>query len=461
MPPLRSRGRRADRIKVVSERVIVVGGGLAGSEAALQCARLGVPVTLYEMRPERTTPAHQTDQLAELVCSNSFKSVDPTNAHGLVKEELRRLGCDLLQIAFESRVPAGIALGVDRDIFATRVTERVAAESNITLVREALEEIDEEQVTIVATGPLTSELLSQQIEEILGAGNLAFYDAISPIVSHDSLATGQFWAGSRYGKGGDDYVNCPLSEEQYSQFIDALVGAQLYPLKDFERAMFFEGCLPIEEMARRGPETLRFGPLKPVGLTDPETGVRPHAVLQLRRENTEGTMLNLVGCQTRMRYGDQRAVFGLVPALAGAEYLRYGQVHRNTFLQHPTALDAYGRPNHDQWQRLFFAGQLTGVEGYVESIMSGLIAAWNAVHVLRGEPLDLPPRETMIGSLYHYLRTADEETFQPMNANFGLLPPLAKQVRVKRARREAQSARALEAIDSWIASANPALIETR
>ena len=325
-------------------RVRVIGGGLAGCEAALQCAGHGVPVTLHEMRPVATTAAHTTDLLGELVCSNSFKSEDVENAHGLLKAELDLLGCRLLEIARGARLPAGAALGVDRERFARAVTAALEAEPGIALVREEREALDSGEVTIVATGPLTSAGLARAIEDVLGSGNLAFYDAISPIVSRESLVEGSFWAGSRYGKGGDDYLNCPLDETQYAAFVDGLLAADLYPLKEFERdAMFFEGCLPIEEMARRGRDTLRFGPLKPVGLEDPRGGA-PHAVLQLRRENLDGTMWNLVGCQTRMRYGAQKRVFGIVPALAKAEYLRHGQVHRNTFLQHPVALDPYGRP---------------------------------------------------------------------------------------------------------------------
>jgi len=438
-------------------RVTIIGGGLAGCEAALQCARLGVPVTLYEMRPEVSTPAHLTDRLAELVCSNSFKSMDPENAHGLLKAELDRLGCRVLQAAREAAIPAGSALGVDRDRFAALVTERVEAEPLVEVVREESSELDPGAVTIVATGPLTSDALSARIAEVLGKESLAFYDAISPIVTRESLAEGRWWAASRYGKGGDDYLNCPLDPDEYEAFVDALVGGELYPLKEFEKdVLFFEGCLPIEEMARRGRETLRFGPFKPVGLRDPRTGREPHAVLQLRRENAEGTMFNLVGCQTRMRYPEQKRAFAIVPALAEAEYLRMGQVHRNTFLQHPTALDAYGRPAGGKWPRLFFAGQLTGVEGYVESVMSGLVAGWNAARVVHGAEPALPPRETMIGALYGYLRDADPASFQPMNANFGLLPPLESPPRGKRERRAALSARALAAMDRWAGAESPA-----
>ncbi len=437
-------------------RVTIIGGGLAGCEAALQCARFGVAVRLYEMRPTVGTAAHRTDQLAELVCSNSFKTTNPENAHGLIKAELERLGCRLLALAYEARIPAGSALGVDRERFAALVTQAVEAEPLVEVVREERVELDPENPTIVATGPLTSDALTARIESILGAGHLAFYDAISPIVARESLAEGQFWAASRYGKGGDDYLNCPLDPERYAGFVDGLLAAELYPLKEFEKqAQFFEGCLPVEEMARRGRDTLRFGPLKPVGLTDPRTGREPHAVLQLRKENAAGTMYNLVGCQTRMRYGDQERVFGIVPALAGAEYLRHGQVHRNTFLRHPSALDRYGRPARGDWPALYFAGQLTGVEGYVESIMSGLMAAWNVVRGLAGEEPELPPAETMIGGLYGYLHSADPDGFQPMNANFGLVPPAAGEARGKRARRAAQSARAIAAIEGWASERVP------
>lgn len=442
-------------------RVVVIGGGLAGSEAALQCAGLGLDVVLHEMRPERPTPAHQTDRLAELVCSNSFKTTQIENAHGLLKAELERLGCRLLEIAYEARIPAGSALGVDRERFAALVTEAVVAEPGITVVREERIELDPAEPTIVATGPLTSDALSDRIASILGEEHLAFFDAISPIVTGESLIEGAYWAASRWGKGGPDYLNCPMDRDTYEAFVDGLLEADLYPLKEFERdAMFFEGCLPIEEMARRGRETLRYGPMKPIGLPHPNTGEIAHAVLQLRKENARGTMFNLVGCQTRMRYPEQRRVFGLVPALAEAEYLRMGQVHRNTFLKHPVALDPYGRPapppgRAPEWPRLFFAGQLTGVEGYVESIMSGLVAAWNLVRVVAGESPSLPPPDSMIGGLYRYLREADPEGFQPMNANFGLVPPCREKASGKRAKRAAQAARALAAIDGWQAAFPP------
>ncbi len=437
-------------------RVEIIGGGLAGSEAALQLARFGVASRLWEMRPGVPTPAHRTDRLGELVCSNSFKTMDPENAHGLLKAELERLGCRLLEIALEARIPAGSALGVDRERFAALVTEAVEAEPRIELVRAERAELDPAEPTIVATGPLTSDALSRRIADVLGEEHLAFFDAISPIVSRESLVEGEFWAASRYGKGGDDYLNCPLTAEEYEAFVDGLLTGDLYPLAEFERdVLFFEGCLPIEEMARRGRETLRFGPMKPVGLRDPRTGREAHAVLQLRKENAEGSMFNLVGCQTRMRYGAQKAVFGIVPALAEAEFLRMGQIHRNTFLAFPTALDAYGRPAGGGWPALFFAGQLTGVEGYVESIMSGLVAAWNVVRVLGDEEPSLPPPESMIGGLYRYLREADPASFQPMNANFGLVPAAGRVPGGRKARRALQSQRALAALETWRDAALP------
>ncbi len=442
------------------EPVVVIGGGLAGSEASWQLARRGVDVELYEMRPVRPTPAHTTAHLAELVCSNSFKADGLDSATGLLKAELKRCGSLLMEIAERTRVPAGGALAVDRERFASEVSRAIEHEPRVRLVREEMTELPQGRAVIVAAGPLMSEALTRSVARFTGKRHLYFYDAISPIVEGEGIDAARSFRASRYGKGGEDYVNCPLDEAGYEAFVDALLEADPYPLHAFEQTMFFEGCLPIEEMARRGRETLRFGPLKPVGLTDPRTGARPHAVLQLRRENDDGTMLNLVGCQTRLRYGDQRRVFGLVPALAGAEFLRYGQVHRNTFLRHPTALDAVGRPR-EGWPYLFFAGQLTGVEGYVESIMSGLVAGWNAVRLERGEEPGLPPRETMIGSLYHYLRTADPDGFQPMNANFGLLPPPVPRSRDKRERRRAQVGPALAAIEAWAAENDPALAAVR
>ena len=407
----------------------VVGGGLAGSEAAWGLAERGVRVMIYEMRPVVTTPAHHTDRLAELVCSNSFKSVDLANAHGLLKAELRALGSLLLTCADVARVPGGTALAVDREVFSQAVHERVTAHPNITVVREAMAELPSPGV--VATGPLTSARLTEALVARLGSAALAFYDAIAPVVSSDSLDHERLYALSRYGKGeGDDYLNAPMDAAGYEQFLDALLEADQHQGHEFDAVPYFEGCLPVEEMARRGRETLRFGPMKPVGLPDPRTGREPHAVVQLRREDRAGQMWNLVGFQTRLRIPEQQRVFRLIPGLEQAEYLRYGSIHRNSYLNSPASLGpALTAPDDD---RLFFAGQLTGVEGYTESLGTGLLAGINLARRLEGKPVAVPPPTTMLGGLYRYLRAADPKHFQPMNANFGLLEPLPGKVRKDR-----------------------------
>jgi methylenetetrahydrofolate--tRNA-(uracil-5-)-methyltransferase len=407
----------------------VVGGGLAGSEAAWALAERGVRVTLYEMRPVVTTPAHHTDRLAELVCSNSFKSVDLTNAHGLLKAELRALGSLLLPCADLARVPGGTALAVDREIFSQAVHERVTAHPNVTVVREEVAELPSPGV--VATGPLTSARLTEALVARLGSAALAFYDAIAPVVSSDSLDHERLYALSRYGKGeGDDYLNAPMDAAGYERFLDALLDADQHQGHEFDAVPYFEGCLPVEEMARRGRETLRFGPMKPVGLPDPRTGREPHAVVQLRREDRAGQMWNLVGFQTRLRIPEQQRVFRMIPGLEQVEYLRYGSIHRNSYLNSPASLGPALTAQDDD--RLFFAGQLTGVEGYTESLGTGLLAGINLARRLEGKPLAVPPRTTMLGGLYRYLREADPKHFQPMNANFGLLEPLPGKVRKDR-----------------------------
>ena len=401
--------------------VTVVGGGLAGSEAAWALAERGFTVTLREMRPHTKTPAHHTDRLAELVCSNSFKSVDLTNAHGLLKAELRALGSILLPCADLARVPGGTALAVDREVFSQAVHQRVTTHPNITVVRE--EAVELPSPGIVATGPLTSERLTQAITTRLGSSALAFYDAIAPVVSSDSLDHGRLYARSRYGKGeGDDYLNAPMDAPTYEGFIDALVAADQFHGHEFDEVPYFEGCLPVEEMARRGRETLRFGPMKPVGLADPRTGREPHAVVQLRREDRAGQMWNLVGFQTRLRVPEQQRVFRMIPGLESAEYLRFGSIHRNSYLNSPASL-GLGLTALDD-DRLFFAGQITGVEGYTESLGTGLMAGINLARRLRNQSVSVPPPTTMLGGLYRYLREADPRHFQPMNANFGLLDPL-------------------------------------
>ncbi|HEY8256720.1 MAG TPA: methylenetetrahydrofolate--tRNA-(uracil(54)-C(5))-methyltransferase (FADH(2)-oxidizing) TrmFO [Gemmatimonadales bacterium] len=407
----------------------VVGGGLAGSEAAWALAERGVQVTLYEMRPRVPTAAHRTDRLGELVCSNSFKSIDLTNAHGLLKAELRALGSLLLPCADLAQVPGGTALAVDREVFSQEVHRRVTSHPGIRVVRDEVAELP--SPGIVATGPLTSERLAAAISARLGTTALAFYDAIAPVVSSDSLEHSRLYALSRYGKGGGhDYLNCPLDAAGYEAFLDALVEADQHQGHDFDQVPYFEGCLPVEEMARRGRETLRFGPMKPVGLPDPRTGREPHAVVQLRREDRAGQMWNLVGFQTRLRIPEQQRVFRLIPGLECAEFLRYGSIHRNAYLNSPATLGPALTARDDD--RLFFAGQLTGVEGYTESLGTGLLAGINLARRLAGRDALIPPPTTMLGGLYRYLRDADPAHFQPMNANFGLLDPLPGKVKKDR-----------------------------
>jgi methylenetetrahydrofolate--tRNA-(uracil-5-)-methyltransferase len=416
-----------------SPHATVVGGGLAGSEAAWALAERGVRVTLHEMRPVVPTPAHRTDRLAELVCSNTFKSVDLTNAHGLLKAELRALGSLLLPCADEASVPGGTALAVDREIFSRAVHERVTSHPNITLVRGEVTELP--SPAVVATGPLTSDRLAKAIAARLGTAALAFYDAIAPVVAADSLDHSRLYALSRYGKGGgDDYLNVPLDRDGYERFLDALTAADQYQGHEFDQVPYFEGCLPVEEMARRGRETLRFGPMKPVGLPDPRTGREPHAVVQLRREDRAGQMWNLVGFQTRLRIAEQQRVLRMLPGLEEAEFLRYGSIHRNAYVNSPAALGEALAARDDD--RLFFAGQLTGVEGYTESLGTGLLAGINLARRLCGLGATVPPPTTMLGALYRYLREADPKHFQPMNANFGLLEPLEVSGRISKDRKK-------------------------
>ncbi|MGD8496188.1 MAG: methylenetetrahydrofolate--tRNA-(uracil(54)-C(5))-methyltransferase (FADH(2)-oxidizing) TrmFO [Gemmatimonadales bacterium] len=427
--------------------VHVVGGGLAGSEAAWQLAERGYHVRLHEMRPERSTPAHQTGDLAEIVCTNSFKSEALDTAHGLLKAEMRRLGCMLLEVADGCRVPAGTALAVDRHLFSAEVTRRLAAHPRIDVQVGEVTGLPDGP-SIVATGPLTSDALSAAIRALLGEKHLAFFDAIAPIFSRESIDESVVFAASRYGKGEADYLNCPFSRDQYDRFIDALLAADVYEGHDWDAVPYFEGCLPIEVMAHRGRETLAHGPLRPVGLEDPETGDRYHAVAQLRMEDRAGQMWNLVGFQTRLKIGEQQRVFRMIPGLENAEFLRYGSIHRNSYLNFPASLSAHGAPVDRP--DLVFAGQLTGVEGYTESIASGLLAALNLDRLLRGEDPVTPPTTTMLGGLYRYLREADPGHFQPMNANFGLVDPPAGKIRGgRKARRSMLGARALEEIERW------------
>jgi methylenetetrahydrofolate--tRNA-(uracil-5-)-methyltransferase len=401
--------------------ITVIGGGLAGSEAAWQIAQRGERVRLYEMRPVRRTEAHRTDRLAEIVCSNSLKSDQPYNASWLLKEELRRYGSILIQIADSVRVPAGSALAIDRDRFSARVTETIANHSNIELVREEAPSIPEEGIVIVASGPLTSASLSQAIREFCGSEHLYFYDAISPIVDAETIDSSKVYRASRYGKAADDYLNCPMNREQYDAFYQALISAESVTIHDFEEPHYFESCLPIEELARRGRDTLRFGPMRPVGLEDPATGRVPHAVVQLRQEDLMQSSYNIVGFQNHLNFAEQKRIFRMIPGLENAEFLRLGQIHRNTYINAPEVLLPTMAARRDP--RIFFAGQLAGTEGYIENVASGLMAGINAVHTLRAEQTAVPRAETAIGALCRYVSTRQKH-FAPMNINFGLLPPM-------------------------------------
>ncbi len=428
-------------------KLTVIGGGLAGSEAAYQAAERGVQVDLYEMRPNRKTPAHETGYLAELVCSNSLRADSLNNAAGLLKEELRHLNSIILQVADSVQVPAGGALAVDREAFGREMTRLVSEHPNINLITEEVSEIDTNHPVIVATGPLTSANLSQNIQELTGSDFLYFYDAAAPIVSYDSINTNIAYWASRYGKGTPDYLNCPMSEQEYRQFYQALIEAEKVPLKSFEKQVVFEGCMPIEEMAQRGRDTLVFGPLKPVGLQDPHTGEMPYAVVQLRKDNREGTMYNMVGFQTRLKWPEQKSVFRMIPGLEEAEFVRYGVMHRNTFINSPYVLEPTFQVK--ELPQVFFAGQITGVEGYVESTASGYTAGLNAARYLHdSSPVEFP-RETAIGALGKYIVEASPDNFQPMNINFGLLPPLEQKV-PKKIKKQKMSERALEKLQEII-----------
>ena len=430
----------------VPAKVTVVGGGLAGSEAAWQAAEAGCHVELWEMRPVKETPAHRTEHLAELVCSNSLGNRSLETASGLLKEELRRLGSVILRCAEEHSVPAGGALGVAREDFPRAVTETVHAHPNIEVIRREATDLPEGP-TVIATGPLTSDTLVQKIEALSGA-TLYFYDAASPIIHRDSLDESVVYLASRYGKGDAAYLNCPMNEEQYYAFVEALSTAELSPIKDFEEDMYFEGCLPVETIARRGKDTLSFGPMKPVGLPDPRTGEIPYAVVQLRQDDAEGRLFNIVGFQTRLKWGEQRRVFRTIPGLENADFARMGVMHRNTYLPANHMLEATMRIRADA--PLFFAGQLTGVEGYTESTAMGHIAGTNAARLAKGEDLTTMPRGTMMGALAHYI-TTKEGTLQPINSNWGLVPTVPKKAYGKRLtkpeRRQRQSNQALAALD--------------
>ena len=432
-------------------QVTVIGAGLAGSEAAWQLASRGIQVTLREMKPEKKTPAHETEYFAELCCSNSLRSDQLENAVGLLKEELRRLNSLILSCADATRVEAGGALAVDRHGFARLVTERIAEHPNITVVPGEVTELPEGEV-VIASGPLTSDALAERLQALLGDDSaLHFYDAAAPLVSAESIDMEKAWMGSRYDRGTADYVNCPMSEEEYEAFWQALTTAREAEVHGFEDQKVFEGCMPVEVMARRGRETLCYGPLKPRGLTDPRTGKEPYAVVQLRRDNREGSVYNLVGFQTHLRFPEQRRVFSMIPALHDAEFLRYGVMHRNTFLNSPRLLDRYYRLKAEP--RISFAGQMTGVEGYVESAASGFLAGVETARRLRGLPPVDFPQETAIGALGLYVSNPSVTVFQPMNINFGIMPPLGRRVKGKRNKNAELSRRSLERIEALRAAA--------
>jgi methylenetetrahydrofolate--tRNA-(uracil-5-)-methyltransferase len=437
------------RVSRQPQQVTVVGGGLAGSEAAWQIARRGVPVRLYEMRPERPTAAHRTDRLAELVCSNSLKSLELSNAHGLLKEEMTRLGSLVLDCAHRSRVPAGAALAVDRERFSTLVTDALTREPLVAIVREEVLEIPPAGIVILAVGPLVSDSLASAIARFTGREHLYFFDAIAPVVEAESIDRTIAFSSSRYGKGGGaDYLNCPMSRDEYEAFIDALLLGEKAPLHEHDRTPFFEGCLPIEEMARRGRDTLAFGPMKPVGLVDPRTGRRPHAVVQLRQDDLAAEHWSMVGFQTQLRWPEQERIFRTIPGLAEARFVRLGQVHRNCYINAPSVLgaDLATRVRPD----LYFAGQISGVEGYTESAATGLLAGIHAARLALGRsPVVLPPT-TMLGALCRYVSSSSPTGFQPMNAAFGLLPDPESRIRDRRERRIVRAEAALRAVDAWI-----------
>lgn len=427
--------------------VNVIGAGLAGSEAAWQIAKRGMKVNLFEMRPVRQTPAHHTDKFAELVCSNSLRANTLTNAVGVLKEEMRHLDSVILSAADDCSVPAGGALAVDRHEFAAHVTDKVKNHPNVTVYNEEVTDLPE-GISIIATGPLTSESLSEKIRKVTGEEHLYFYDAAAPIIEKDSIDMDKVYLKSRYDKGEAAYLNCPMTESEFNRFYEALISAETVPLKEFEKEIFFEGCMPIEVMASRGKKTMLFGPLKPVGLEDPKTGKRPYAVVQLRQDDAAGTLYNIVGFQTHLKWGPQKEVLQLIPGLENAEIVRFGVMHRNTFINSPNVLmDTYQLKENEN---LFFAGQMTGVEGYVESAASGLIAGINAAKLAIGESPVVFPHETVIGSMARYITTANKINFQPMNANFGLLPDLPKKVKGKKERNEQHANRALETIQNFV-----------
>ena len=431
------------------EKVIIIGAGMAGSEAAWQVANRGIKVDLDEMRPVKNTPAHKTDLFAELVCSNSLRGAGMENAVGVLKEEMRRLGSVIMEAADATKVPAGGALAVDRKGFSQYITDKVTNHPNINVIHEELEEIpyEENALTIVASGPLTAGKLAENIGELMGQKYFYFYDAAAPIVTLESVDMTKAWKASRYNKGEAAYINCPMNKEEYLHFWNELVNSEKAETHNFEKEVFFEGCMPVEEMASRGEDTLLFGPLKPVGLENPADGKLPYAVVQLRQDNAEGTLYNIVGFQTHLKWGEQKRVFGLIPGLENAEFVRYGVMHRNTFINSPEKM----RPTlqFKDNDKLFFAGQMTGVEGYVESASSGLVAGINAARICQGLEPVVFPAETAHGSLCHYITTAPAKHFQPMNVNFGIMSPIKERIRDKKQKKMMIAERALRMLEEF------------
>jgi methylenetetrahydrofolate--tRNA-(uracil-5-)-methyltransferase len=434
---------------IMNNYVTIIGGGLAGSEAAYQVAKRGIKVKLYEMKPEKFSPAHSSNNLAEIVCSNSFKSNSITNACGLLKEELRKLDSLLIRVADETKVPAGQALAVDREKFSKRITEEISNNSNIEIIRKEVDKIDGKNgIVIIATGPLTSEKMAEQIIKLTEKERLAFYDAAAPIIEKESINFDIAFYGDRYGKEGDSsYINLPMNKEEYERFYNELVNAEVVTLHDFEKKEIFEGCMPIEVMAKRGEDTIRFGPLKPVGFTDPRTKSRPYAIVQLRQDNSNGTLYNMVGFQTNLKFGEQKRVLSMIPGLENAEFVKYGVMHRNTFINSPELLD--NTYNLKQNPNIYFAGQITGVEGYVESIASGLVAGINVAFDFRNKGKKIMfPKETVIGALSQYISTTNLN-FQPMNANFGILPPLKERIKDKQLRYNKMAEKSLTILKNY------------
>lgn len=434
--------------KKMKARVKVIGAGLAGCEAALQLSKYGISVDLYEMKPKKFSPAHHSENFGELVCSNSLKAERIENACGLLKEEMRRFGSVMMRAADVSRVPAGGALAVDRDRFSEYITAAVKSDPLINVINDEVTEINPDEYTVIATGPLTSDGLSKAVQDLTGADELAFYDAAAPIVTEESIDKSRVFRAARYGRGTADYINCPMTREEYDAFYEALINAKTAQLKEFENDKVFEGCMPVEVMAKRGAQTLTFGPLKPVGLINPKTGRDDaYAVVQLRQDNAEGTLYNLVGFQTNLKWGEQKRVFSMIPGLENAEFVKYGVMHRNTFINSPKLLDKYYRMR--KYPKVFFAGQITGVEGYVESASSGIMAGYNLACILNDRPLTEPSAKTAIGSLALYISNPANTAFQPMNANFGIIEGLSERIRKKQERYAKIAERALDEIKKY------------